>query len=255
MKRLVPGVVALRMVIFVCAAIMAVATARAADLPAPAASSYYPPSFAPAIYNWTGIYFGGQIGGGLLTDGVTQSAAGALALTGSSNLSAGGVVGGGQIGANYQFSSWVVGIEGAWSATSISGSDKASTTTALTQLRVTSAPAWFAAATARLGYAANSWLFYAKGGGAWMQVNYTEDVLLNGVTTATQNLNDTRSGFTAGVGVEYGLTESFSARLEYNFYDFGSKAYNFSPATFTPVSIRSDLSALTFGVNYRFGWH
>jgi opacity protein-like surface antigen len=53
------------------------------------------------------------------------------------------------------------------------------------------------------------------------------------------------------VGLEYGLTENLSAKFEYDFLDFGTKTYNF---TATPVSIRSDLSMLTLGLNYRFNW-
>jgi outer membrane immunogenic protein len=256
MKRLGPGVAALRTVVFAFAAAACVAAipACAADLPAPA-PAYYPPVYAPALYNWTGLYFGGQVGAGLLADTVTQAAPGAVTLTDSVNASKAGVIGGGQVGVNYQFSSWVIGAEGSWSATNISGSSKATTTVGGQTERATSAPLWFAAATGRVGYAANDWLFYAKGGGAWMDVNYTEDILLGNVTSASQKLSDTRNGFTVGIGVEYGLTENVSARLEYDFYDFGTTTYNFNPATFTPVGIRSELNVLAFGLNYRFNGH
>ena len=63
--------------------------------------------------------------------------------------------------------------------------------------------------------------------------------------------SDNRTGFTAGAGLEYGLTENWSAKLEYDFYDFGSKTYQF---TQTPVSISSTLNTLIFGLNYRFNW-
>src|SRR5262249_29985916 len=44
------------------------APARAADLPV--GPSYYPakPFPPPAIYDWTGIYVGGNVGGGMLVD-------------------------------------------------------------------------------------------------------------------------------------------------------------------------------------------
>jgi hypothetical protein len=48
------------------------ATARAADIAVPA-TSYYPKFPSPAIYDWTGIYVGGHIGGGMLVDSVSQN--------------------------------------------------------------------------------------------------------------------------------------------------------------------------------------
>ena len=71
------------------------------------------------------------------------------------------------------------------------------------------------------------------------------------MTVTTQDISDTRSGFTAGAGIEFGLVENLSAKIEYDFYDFGSKNYNFA---ITPVSVSSNLHALTVGLNYRFNW-
>jgi len=83
---------------------------QAADMPVPA-PAYYPP-VPPAIYDWTGIYVGGHIGGGILVDSVSQYG----------DLRPAGVIGGGQIGANYEFAPWVVGIEGTFTDSGISGS-------------------------------------------------------------------------------------------------------------------------------------
>jgi hypothetical protein len=70
---------------------------------------------------------------------------------------------------------WVVGIEGTWTDSAITGNTLIGTSTApATQVRFTSSAQWFAALTGRVGYAANDWLFYAKGGGGWMRVSYTE---------------------------------------------------------------------------------
>lgn len=250
MKRLSPGVATLGMMAI--AASLAAAPARAADLPAPA-PSYYPPAIAPALYDWTGFYIGGHVGAGLLADTDTQNGASATVppttLLGQINISQAGFVGGGQLGLNYQFASWVVGAEVSVSATNISGPGTVPTL-ANNTLRMTSAPMDFGAVTGRIGYAFNTLLPYVKAGVGSMQVHYTQDTLLGG-TTGTQEIKDTRTGFTGGMGVEYGLTENFSAKLEYDFYDFGTKNYNF---TTTPLSIRSDLHVLEFGLNYRFNW-
>ena len=239
--------------------------ALAADMGVPS-RSYYPP-LPPAIYDWTGIYVGGHIGGGLLVDSVSQNgvSTGGFNLAGTGNLRPTGVIGGAQVGANYEFVPWVVGIEGSWTDSAISGNaligctgpcaikTSATKTTAPAQERFTSNPQWFAAATGRFGYAANDWLFYAKAGGAWMRVAYTEDLLTpGGVTATTQIANDNRSGFTVGAGIELGLVENISAKIEYDFYDFGSKNYNF--IAITPVSVNSNLHTIIVGLNYKFNW-
>jgi outer membrane immunogenic protein len=251
MRRLGPGLVALAL----AAAAAFAAPARAADMaPAP---SYYPPAAAipmpPALYNWTGFYLGGNAGAGLLDDRVSQSTTTATTtnLTGSIAVAPAGFVGGGQAGLNFEFASWVVGVEALWDATTLTGSPGVATTTSLFE-KMTSAPAWYGSATGRLGYAFNDVLVYAKGGGAVMRVGYTQDVLTGGLITSSQVINDNRTGFTVGLGLEYGMTENLSARLEYDFYDFGTKTYgNFGQ---TPVAISSDLHTLTAGVDYRFDW-
>ena len=94
-------------------------------------------------------------------------------------------------------------------------------------------------------------------------MSYTEDLIGGGLSTAvppiasgttvnTQVISDNRSGFTVGAGIEFGLVENLSGKIEYDFYDFGSKNYNFN--AITPVSVRSNLHALTVGLNYKFNW-
>jgi len=96
-------------------------------------------------------------------------------------------------------------------------------------------------------------LFYAKAGGAWTSVRYTEEFFTPGGATAfTQVLTDDRTGFTVGAGIEFGLVENLSGKIEYDFYDFGSKNYNFN--AITPVSVSSNLHTIIVGLNYRFNW-
>jgi len=259
MKRLATGAIAVALI---------GTPALAADMAVPG-PAYYPKSLPPAIYDWTGIYVGFHVGGGMLTDSVSQNGTSenGFNLASSGHLSPAGVIGGGQVGANYEFAPWVVGVEGSWTDSAISGSTLigctgacAIGTTGIAQERFTSQALWFAALTGRVGYAANDWLFYAKAGGGWMHVSYTEDLLTvgakggpaPGTTAATQVLSDNRTGFTVGVGIEIGLVENLTGKIEYDFYDFGSKNYNFN--AITPVSVKSDLHTLIVGLNYKFNW-
>ena len=250
---------------FVLCGFIGMAAAQAADMGVPS-RSYYPP-LPPAIYDWTGIYVGGHIGGGMLVDSVSQNgiSPNGFNLANTGNVRPAGVIGGGQVGANYEFVPWVVGVEASWTDSAISGSTLIGCTgdcalgpgpgaLLIASERFTSQAQWFAAVTGRIGYAANDWLFYAKGGGAWINVRYTEDLLIagGGVTGATQVLTDNRTGFTVGAGIELGLVENLSAKIEYDFYDFGTKNYNFN--FITPVSVNSNLHTIIVGLNYRFNW-
>src|SRR6516164_9555399 len=137
----------------VIAAIAVIGTpVLAADMGVPSRSYY--PSLPPAIYDWTGIYVGGHIGGGMLVDSVSQNGVspGDFNFAGTGNLRPAGVIGGAQIGANYEFAPWVVGLEGSWTDSAINGNTligctspcvvgtTATTTTAIAQERFTSNP-------------------------------------------------------------------------------------------------------------------
>lgn len=255
MGRLSRGLVALAAA--AAAAIVAAAPAAAADLPVAPAPS--PPVYRPAVYDWSGIYLGGSAGAGLVEDSVTATAS-TLEATGSQvSYSPFSVVGGLQAGVNVQFDPVVVGIEADWIASYISGSQTANTLIATFNDRVTSAPHWYTTVTGRLGYAAGDALFYAKGGAAFMRVDYTLDLLNTaGAVVSTDILSVNRTGFTVGGGIEYAFNEYLSARLEYDFLDFGSRNYAFNfvanaPGV-APFAIQSNTSLFTLGFDYRYNW-
>jgi outer membrane immunogenic protein len=248
MRRVSPGLVVALALTGLCL------PARAADM-APPATSYYPATpLPPAIYDWSGIYIGGNIGAGLLADTFTAIGTGTApgAPLNPANVNPAGVIGGGQAGVNFQWAPWVIGAEVSWDASDISGSAGVQDTAPNSLERSTSNPSWFGTATGRFGWASDDLLFYVKGGGALMHVVYSQDLLVGGFVGQTQSISDNRSGFTAGAGIEYGLTENLSARVEYDFLDFGTKDY--TAFALTPVSVKSNLNTLTAGINYRFNW-
>ncbi len=236
--------------------------APAADIAVP----YYPPPAAfppPALYNWTGIYVGGHVGGGWLNDTITQTTNTALFNAGTeTDVDPAGFLGGAQFGANYEFAPWVIGVEGSFTWSSITGGTTALTIATATEGgitipirdRATASPQWLTTAAARFGYAANTYFFYLKGGAAWMQVEYTQETRgTPGSLLATFSLRDTRPGFVAGGGLEYGMTENWSAKFEYDFFDFGIANYAFNlGGVVVPVSIKSDIHIFTVGLNYRW---
>jgi outer membrane immunogenic protein len=246
------------------ASVLAIATAGvtatvafAADLPVPAVAprSYSPPP--PAHYDWTGFYIGGHVGGGQVQDIVTATTTTALLNAGTpTKVSPAGLIGGPQVGLQYEFAPIVVGVEATWTATSASENQNTVALPAATQEQSQTEVHWYSTVVGKLGIAANDLLFYAKGGGAWMRVDYTQTTLVGGMVAVQQLITDTRTGWTAGAGVEYAFNENLSAKLEYDYLGFGTKNYNFTTiqASGLPVSIKSYTQMLTAGLNYRFNF-
>ena len=80
----------------------------------------------------------------------------------------------------------------------------------------------------RLGIAADRTLVYFKGGAAWTH-DIHDLVLCCGVVEAT--VSGGKWGWTAGTGLEYALTRNWSAKLEYDFMDFGTSRFVFDVPT------------------------
>ena len=227
--------------------------AFAADLGARAA---YPPPPPPLpIYNWTGFYIGANLGGawasGTLTDNVTGAS-----ITGNHA----GVIGGGTFGYNWQFApNWVVGIEGMFDGTSISKTTSTVNGTYAglpVSLQGSANTNWLSTVAARIGFAENNWLFYAKGGGGWANntASVTGAVLTNNVgwVGGTLSASNTTAGWLAGVGIEYALTQNWTVKAEYDY--LGLEHYTATTA-FAPgdsINVARNINLFTVGVNYKF---
>ena len=231
------------------AALMAIPTANAADL---GRAVYKAPPPAVVPFSWTGCYIGGNIGGGW---GRETASAPTLAPGISVSGDTSGVVGGGQVGCNYQFApNWVIGIEGDGSAADIKG-DATATVLGITGTAHARTD-WIASVTGRVGWAADRWLIYAKGGAAWAGDNYSADVPIFIEHIAT---TETRAGWTVGGGVEWAFWQNWSAKVEYDFYDFGTHGVTFTgtifgvPEVVPGINVKETISTVKFGINYRFG--
>jgi outer membrane immunogenic protein len=249
----------------VSATLMGVASANAADL-----GTLYKaqPAMVPVrSFSWTGCYIGGNIGWGWGRDTVSipdlGQTTGVPALAGVSlgpetgNTS--GILGGGQLGCNYQFApNWVIGIEGDGEAANIKGDlpgsfafmNSAVTGTAHAQTN------WIASATGRLGWTWDRVMVYAKGGAAWAGDKYSAD--LPAFDEHIQ-ASVTRLGWTVGGGVEWAVWGNWSAKAEYDYYDFSTRNLSF-PGTIAGIAevvpgvhIKETIQTVKFGLNYRFG--
>jgi outer membrane immunogenic protein len=234
------------------------APASAADMPLTAAHLTVLP------FSWTSCYFGAPLGGGWAQKQIADPAqlvqdsflgvGSTTRVTSVDTTSSGGVIGG-QIGCDYQFAStWVIGIEGAASGSTMNGS----TTVGLPLgnpgdgASVTARTDFLPSVTARLGYAVDRLLFYAKGGAAWAGDKYTVTGGFGGTGFGFEGL-DTRTGWIAGIGAEWAFSRNWSASLEYDHYWFGNGTVLLSDANngFSGlVNAKQSIQVVKAGLNF-----
>jgi len=228
---------------------LAASQASAADLPRKV-PAYVPP--APPPYVWTGCYIGGNVGAAFAHVDVTDVTTGVS----GSRTSDTGFAGGGQIGCDYQFyNSWVIGIRNMFDGTSISGSRTFSDPLFFTGSgTVDTKVRWFDTLTARAGYLVQpNVLFYAQGGAAWAQAKATA---FNAAGVEVGSISgNSRTGWTAGGGVEWMFVPHWSVFVEYNYMGFGTRSSSFAAcgvAVCDVFSAKANIQDVLVGVNYKF---
>jgi outer membrane immunogenic protein len=245
-------------------------SAIAADMPVKA-----PPPVAPAVFNWSGCYIGGNVGATINDSDITVSpsgdflGAGFVAFnplrTDSFGLNDVAITGGGQIGCNWQTARWVFGLEADIQAAGINESIALTRTLAAPLVgTVTHAVSheikWWGTVRSRIGLAANEWLFYVTGGLAYGQVQSAASTRFNLVGDLySGSASDTRWGWTLGGGIERSFAPKWSAKVEYLYVDLGSFSYlmpNVPPPAFPTFSYTANVDTafhvVRLGLNYRF---
>ena len=214
--------------------LFATATALAGIMTGPAVAADMPlKAETPFIerFSWTSCYLGGHLGGGFAHKDITDpvqlvqdSFLGAGSTVGVTTVSPSpsGVVIGGQIGCDYQFaSSFVIGVEGAASGSTMKNSRMVglplgNPDTALVRASTDFLPSL----TARVGYAFDNVLLYAKGGAALAGDRFNVTGSFVGAPFAFEGLDD-RFGWTVGGGVDWAFSHHWSMNVEYDYYQFG----------------------------------
>jgi outer membrane immunogenic protein len=213
--------------------------AVAADIPPRTYTKAPPPVYsAPAlIYNWTGFYIGGHLGGAF---------AGNDSLLGNNARFMGGVQG----GFDYQFApNWVMGIEAQYSWLNNNTTGVLLPAGAV----VTSSNDQIGSVTGRLGYTWGPALLYGKGGFAWRD-NPNIGVTVAGAPVAFATTGNGKDGWTVGGGLEYMFAPNWSAKAEYQYYNFGTTTFTNGPAQILGSRFHDEEHSVKVGVNYRFGW-
>jgi outer membrane immunogenic protein len=198
-----------------------------------------------------------------------------ILFTGTDRSNLDGIVGGGQIGYNWQMQNWLFGFEADIQGTGEKGTHNylcaAATCTAPVGgplALVIPGPAlpfalnqkidWFGTVRGRIGVLATpKVLFYATGGLAYGEVDTGAVV----GTTPYSTVSSTNVGWTVGAGVEGAIGGNWTARLEYLYVDLGKASGSFLTTTASlgggvvteNYSSRITDNILRVGINYKFG--
>jgi outer membrane immunogenic protein len=156
-------------------------------------------------YDWSGAYVGAQFGdGGLVTDGIYNSGivpSEAIDLRDVNDL---GLLGGGELGSNWQIGSFVYGVEGDISAVSWNGR-QAEFAHPGNLIEFNSD--FLATARGRIGWAPNNLLFYATAGVAFLNAELDNTRNDGGGTKDVDTV-----GGVAGLGMEWGVSSRLSLK-------------------------------------------
>jgi outer membrane immunogenic protein len=100
-------------------------------------------------------------------------------------------------------------------------------------------------------------MFYSKGGAAWSDTRYSASINLGELTDGEQSVSvkKTRVGALFGTGIEYAFLPNWSAKIEYNYIDFGHKNYVFDifdGFVSFDTKINERMHVVKGGLNWRF---
>jgi outer membrane immunogenic protein len=211
----------------------------------------------PFYKSWTGFYAGVNFGEGsghatwqdrpFANAGFDQQGLGRVPHTDQS-----GAIYGGQIGYDWQINpKWVLGIEGSFSASDITGTDFDQFNVAWSlRNRVN----WLASVTGRAGWlATDNVLLYTRAGVAFANnsLTVTDDTFIFKGQTSVD-----RVGFVVAPGIEWRFSPHVSVFLQGEYYGFSDKNINLTDTNPPPANanakIQESIENLKFGVNYRF---
>ena len=218
----------------------------------------------PQVYDWTGFYLGANGGYGW---GEKESVIVTTFLTGTGvvnvsevgDLKPEGFFGGGQAGYNFQSGPVVFGIEGDIQLSDID--DDFSTTIRDNFYDGSEDIDWFGTVRGRLGWGMDRALLYVTGGIAFADVDLKVDFTDTLGRVSALRDSGTRTGYVLGAGGEWAFSDRWSAKLEYQFLDFGSESMDaqvhgpqlpVQPLIHSTNEIDTQIHTIRLGVNFQF---
>ena len=202
----------------------------------------------PPPMSWTGFYLGAS--GGFASFRTSATAVDENSDAGAGSVTGTGGIFGGQIGANWQLQTFVLGAEADFSgfsnlegSTSFFETGPVAETETLTH-QITS----LGTARGRVGVlVAPMVLLYGTGGFAWGKVNDQLPVAFGGFSSS-----GTRTGWTAGGGVEWMVAPHWSVKAEGLYVDLGSSTVGNTLGSGYSATFKDTAAIGRVGVNVHF---
>lgn len=205
------------------------------------------PVSAQGLDRWSGFYIGAH-GGSARTNASWEN----IDLTSERmEFSRRGFAGGGHLGLQQQLGSIVAGFELGYSALNAGADVVSPLTPAVTY---SSELKNLITVTGRLGFAANQWLLYAKGGWASASVGYKG---VEALIPDSFSLSERATGWVLGGGVEYQLTSNLVLGLDYTRIDLKERSFTGATRTAIPFTLdraKTDTGLLMARISYKIGW-
>jgi opacity protein-like surface antigen len=222
---------------------------------APSPALVYKSLPAQYVYDWSGIYLGSDGGFGWETAKGTLTDAAGAPLT-PYNYRVNGPVAGLFVGGNYQWNKVVLGAEGDWQWSNLTGNNQilaplgAAGVFPTGPFIISTTIKDHAAVRGRLGVAFDRFLAFGTAGWAWGNP-LTSYALLGAAPFVNQGGRAT--GWTAGVGVDYAVRESVFARIEYRDTSLATAGFMSVATNSAEAPNRVPINDLRAGLAYKFG--
>ena len=204
-------------------------------------------------YDWSGVYFGADGGFGWETAKGTLMDAASNPFT-AYDYRVNGPVAGLFAGGNYQFNKIVLGVEGDWQWSNLIGNSQtlaplgAAGTFPSGPFMISTTVKDYASVRGRLGFAFDRFLAFGTVGWAWG--NPLTSYALVG-SAPFVNRSGSSTGWTAGVGVDYAITESVFARVEYRYTNLATAGFVSADTNSAETANRVPISDLRAGIAYK----
>ena len=207
----------------------------------------------PPPYSWTGFYIGGNIGGAWSNVDIFDSEGNSFSTSGASGFMAGG-----QVGFNYQFNTFVLGVEfeGDWTDLKRTSGERVFFGVPLqAQVKTDS----ITSLAARFGFAADRFFLYGKAGVGWVNNKLSVTNVDTGDSISRSNSN---SGLLLGIGGEYALAgTNWTLKLEYDHINLNNRSLREDDRLYISsycycdyeITARRNIDMFKFGFNYKFG--
>ena len=217
-----------------------------------------PQSYVPTpIYPWGGFYGGFHIGG---TWGGTDAYTTNGTVVGDYwSAAPSGLVLGAQLGYNWVNGPVLFGVEGDLGDLGLAGGAATSLIPLSYDTYTNTDAGFYMTLRGRLGVVGDQWMLYFTGG--WIGANTEISVIGTctsfpcGTDSVVASSSGFRNGWTIGGGIEAALSNTWTWKVEYLYYDLGESTISGRSNNNVPFTWRTETDGqlVRAGINYRFG--